>query len=76
VYRGVPGILQGQIRLAQRDGLDLYVIPPPGFAGASVAKLRANTALRIGQAMTIDVHTVEDLPRTHRGKFKAVICTI
>jgi hypothetical protein len=26
--------------------------------------------------MTIDVHTVEELPRTHRGKFKAVICTV
>jgi phenylacetate-CoA ligase len=76
VFRGVPGILQGQIRQDQPDRLDLYVIPTPGYSAASVAKLRANTALRIGQAMTIDVHTVEDLPRTHRGKFKAVICTI
>ena len=52
------------------------MIPTPGYSAASVTKLRANTELRIGQAMTIDVHTVEELPRTHRGKFKAVICTV
>jgi phenylacetate-CoA ligase len=76
VFRGVPGILQGQIRQDHRDRLDLYVIPTPGYSAASVTKLRANTELRIGQAMTIDVHTVEELPRTHRGKFKAVVCSI
>jgi acyl-coenzyme A synthetase/AMP-(fatty) acid ligase len=76
VFRGVPGILQGQIRQDHRDRLDLYVIPTPGYSAASVTKLRANTELRIGQAMAIDVHTVEELPRTHRGKFKAVICTV
>jgi phenylacetate-CoA ligase len=76
VFRGVPGILQGQIRQDHRDRLDLYVIPTPGYSAASVAKLRANTELRIGQAMIIDVHTVEELPRTHRGKFKAVVCTV
>lgn len=76
VFRGVPGILQGQIRQDHRDRLDLYVIPTPGYSAASVARLRANTELRIGSAMTIDVHTVEELPRTHRGKFKAVVCSI
>ncbi|MGE5117892.1 MAG: phenylacetate--CoA ligase family protein [Betaproteobacteria bacterium] len=76
VFRGVPGILQGQIRQDQRDRLDLYVIPTPGYSAASVAKLRGNVEMRIGRAMTIDVHTVEELPRTQRGKFKAVVCTV
>jgi phenylacetate-CoA ligase len=76
VFRGVPGILQGQIRQDHADRLDLYVVPTPGFSTDSVRKLRSNTELRIGHAMTIDVHTVDELPRTSRGKFKAVVCTI
>ena len=53
VFRGVPGILQGQIRQDQRDRLDLYVVPTPGYSIESVTRLRANarTAHRPG-----DVH--------------------
>ena len=76
VFRGVPGILQGQIRQDTRERLDLYVVPTPAFSPASIAKLCANAELRIGHAMQIEVHTVDELPRTHRGKFKAVVCTI
>lgn len=76
VFRGVPGILQGQIRQDHRDRIDLYVVPTPGFSVESVTKLRANAEMRIGHSMSIDVHTVEELPRTPRGKFKAVVCNI
>ena len=76
VFRGVPGILQGQIRQDTRERLDLYVVPTPAFSPASIAKLCANAELRIGHAMSIEVHTVDELPRTHRGKFKAVVCTV
>ena len=68
VFRGVPGILQGQIRQDQRDRLDLYVVPTPGYSIESVTKLRANAELRIGQAMSIDVHTVEELPPHRAGQ--------
>lgn len=76
VFRGVPGILQGQIRQDHRERLDLYVVPTPGYSTESVSKLRANAVMRIGTSMSIDVHTVEELPRTARGKFKAVVCSI
>jgi phenylacetate-CoA ligase len=76
VFRGVPGILQGQIRQDHSDRLDLYVVPTPCYSSESALRLRANTELRIGSAMTIQVHTVDALPRTQRGKFKAVVCTV
>lgn len=75
-FRGVPGILQGQIRQDHRERLDLYVVPTPGYSTESVSKLKANAEMRIGSAMSIDVHTVEELPRTARGKFKAVVCSV
>lgn len=76
VFRNIPGVLQGQIRQDHRDRLDLYVVPGPAYREESSAKLRGETHQRVGGSMAVEVHLVDELPRTARGKFQAVVCTV
>lgn len=76
VFRGIHGILQGQIRQLSKESLDIFVVATKDYSPESADKLRGNIKLRIGDAMKINIHCVEELERTPRGKFKAVVCEI
>lgn len=76
MFRGVPGVLEGQIRQDQPDAITVFVVPSHGYGEHSEQALKRNARARIGDSLRCDVRVVNEIARASRGKFKAVICTV
>ena len=76
MFRGVPGVLEGQIRQDQADTITVLVVPSHGYSDRSELALRHNARARIGDSLKCEVKVVDEIARSNRGKFKAVICTV
>jgi phenylacetate-CoA ligase len=76
LFRGVAGILEGQIEQDAIDTLTIRVVPSAQYSAESAQQLIANARLRLGSAVACEVVVVEEIRRPARGKFKAVICNI
>lgn len=76
MFRGVIGVLEGQIQQDRLDMLTIRVVPSPLYSGASVQQLLDNARKRLGNSVTCQVELVDEIRRPARGKFKAVICNI
>jgi phenylacetate-CoA ligase len=76
MFRGVPGVLEGQIRQDEPDRLTVLIVPSPGYCEATAQTLQANARARIGASMHCEVRLVDAIRRSARGKFKAVVCNV
>jgi phenylacetate-CoA ligase len=76
MFRGVTGILEGQIEQDAIDTLTIRVVPSVHYSPASAEQLLANARKRLGGAVACEVVVVDEIKRPARGKFKAVICRI
>lgn len=76
MFRGVPGVLEGQIRQDHPDRLTVLIVPARGFSEVTAQTLQANAQARIGGSLLCEVKLVDEIPRAARGKFKAVVCNV
>lgn len=76
MFRGVPGILEGQIQQDRPDLLTIRVVPSEDFTEASERALLSNAQARLGGSLPCRVVVVDEIARTPRGKFKSVICSV
>jgi phenylacetate-CoA ligase len=76
MFRGVSGILEGQIEQDCIDMLTIRIVPSDHYSDASARQLIANAQKRLGGAVECQVVLVDEIKRPARGKFKAVICRI
>lgn len=76
MFRGVPGVLQGQIRQDDPDALTVLIVPSKDYTDVTAQTLQANARARIGASLSCHVKLVADIPRTARGKFKSVVCNV
>jgi phenylacetate-CoA ligase len=72
VFVGQPHVREGQVIQETRNRIRLKVVPKDGFGAADVSDLQARIQQRLGEVEVI-VQTVDEIPRTKAGKFKAVI---
>ncbi|HQR53000.1 MAG TPA: phenylacetate--CoA ligase family protein [Burkholderiales bacterium] len=76
MFRGVPGILEGQIQQECLDSLTIRVVPSQEYTEASEQALLSNARARLGANLACRVVVVDEIARTPRGKFKSVICSV
>ncbi len=76
MFRGVPGILEGQIQQDRLDTLTIRVVPSREYTAASERALLDNAQARLGGGLACRVVVVDEIARTPRGKFKSVICSV
>lgn len=76
LFRGVPGILEGQIQQDRLDELTIRVVPSDEYTEATERALLHNAQARLGGAVACRVVVVDEIERTPRGKFKSVICSV
>jgi phenylacetate-CoA ligase len=76
MFRGVPGILEGQIQQDCLDTLTIRVVPSDEYTEASELALLRNAQARLGGGLACRVVVVDEIARTPRGKFKSVICSV
>lgn len=72
----IPGIKQCQIVQDRYDHLDFYIVRDAAFSDESLARLGRNVGEIFGDRMRYDVHTVEAVAQTERGKYRFSICRI
>jgi phenylacetate-CoA ligase len=73
VFKGVPGILEAQIRQPRADRLEVLVVPARDFGEATHRALLAGLRERLGTALALDIRRVEAIPRGANGKFRGVV---
>lgn len=72
VFLGVPHVLEGQIVQETVRRIRLRVVPAGDFCEADANLLRKRIADHLGDVEVL-VETISELPRTERGKFRAVV---
>lgn len=70
-YKGLHGIFRSKIVQTKDDHIDVYVVPTADYSADVAEHLRDNLLDRLGN-IGIDVFTVESIPLSSNGKFKAV----
>jgi phenylacetate-CoA ligase len=72
VFKGVETIKLAQVIQRAADRFEILVVPTPGFGPRDISTLQANMHEHVGGVTTV-VTTVDDIPRSASGKFRAVI---
>jgi phenylacetate-CoA ligase len=75
VFKGVDAIREAQVVQERLDLFRIYVVPTEQFGERDVESIRRNMQLHAGNVQTV-VETVNSIPRSSSGKFKAVICNL
>lgn len=76
IFKGVSGVLESQIVQESLERIIIYVVPGIGFSEQTRNNIHSATTERLGNAVKIEVNTVESIPRTRSGKLRSVICKI
>jgi phenylacetate-CoA ligase len=76
MFRGIPGVLEGQIQQDRLDLLTIRVVPSDEYTTASEQALLRNAQARLGGGVACRVVVVKEIARTPRGKFKSVVCSV
>jgi phenylacetate-CoA ligase len=71
---GLP-IVEAQIVQERLNRLRIRYVPAPGFSDAAAAALVARVRDRMGD-IDVVLEPVTAIPRTSRGKFRAVVCEL
>lgn len=72
VFVDQPHVREGQIIQETRQRIRVKVVPTDGFDQKDVEDIQQRVSQRVGD-MEVIVETVDEIPRTKAGKFKAVI---
>ena len=75
VFKGVETIREAQVVQETLDLFRIYVVPTEQFDVHDVESIRRNMQLHAGNVQTVVV-TVDSIPRSSSGKFRAVICKL
>ncbi|HWR50088.1 MAG TPA: hypothetical protein VN428_03220 [Bryobacteraceae bacterium] len=73
IFINQPNVREGQIVQEDRDRIRVCVVPSNGFSQLDADEIVARVRQRLGPGMAVTVETVDSIPRTAAGKFKAVI---
>lgn len=72
----IPGLKQVQVVQDRFDHMDFYVVRDINFSETTLTLLQKNIADIFGRQMVADIHFVEQIAQTERGKFRFSICNI
>lgn len=75
VFKGVGAVREAQVVQERPDFFIIRVVPTPEFGPHEIETLRANMRMHVGEVST-EVQTVDTIPRSASGKFRAVICKL
>jgi len=75
VFKGVENIKQAQVIQTAVDRFEIFVERTPNFGDHDVSLLQINMRQHVGDVTTI-VRSVDELPRSASGKFRAVVCKL
>jgi phenylacetate-CoA ligase len=76
VVRDIPGIESFKIVQETAGHTRVFVVRGPGYAEADAARIRDGLQARLGAGVTIDVVTVDTLPREASGKHRYVVSRV
>ena len=72
----IPGLKQVQIVQNRFDHLDFYVVRDINFSEMTLELVHKNIAEIFGRQMMADIHFVDRIAQTERGKYRFSICNI
>ena len=72
IFKGVDGLIEGQVIQEETDRFSVNIVTNAAFTMADEHKLLSNFRAIAGDAR-VEFVQVEAIPRTHNGKFRAVI---
>jgi phenylacetate-CoA ligase len=72
IFIDLPHVLEGQVIQEAPDQFTVKVVTRDGFGPAEEGTIRKRFAQRLGM-VSVEIHRVHEIPRTARGKFRAVI---
>jgi phenylacetate-CoA ligase len=73
VFKALTFVREAQIRQRVPGAIVIHVVPRGEWTAAHEATLRREVALRLGEALRVEVVQRERLPRTPRGKLRLVV---
>jgi phenylacetate-CoA ligase len=76
VFKRARGVREAQIVQEAFDRIRVRVVPADGFHESDSAAIREALRDRLGPGVDIVVETVDRVPRTSAGKFRAVISRV
>lgn len=68
-----PNVREAQVIQESLSRLRIKVVPTPDFGDSDASDIVERTQGRLGPGVDVVVETVDRIPRTSRGKFRAVI---
>lgn len=71
-----PNVREGQIIQETLSRIRVRVVPANGFSSADTQDITQRVRQRLGSQVEVIVESVESIPRTKAGKFRAVISLI
>jgi phenylacetate-CoA ligase len=75
VFKGDMPIREAQIVQDTLDRLVVRIVPAAGYTARTGDEVRARLRDRVGD-MRIEIETLEAIPRTANGKFRAVVSNV
>ena len=73
IFTEIPGVREAQVIQEARDRLRIRVVPSRDYGDETATEIVRRVHARLTAAMHVEVETVEEIPRTAAGKFKAVV---
>jgi phenylacetate-CoA ligase len=75
IFIDLPHVLEGQVIQETIDRFTVKVVGKPGFGEVDERLIRNRFAQRLGE-VEVNIMHVPEIPRTERGKFRAVISNV
>jgi phenylacetate-CoA ligase len=72
IFLDLPHVLEGQVIQEAPDQFTVKLVAADGFGAAEEAVIRRRFAERLGKVV-VTVERVREIPRTERGKYRAVV---
>ena len=75
LFVDLPHVLEGQVIQESLDRIRIKAVTVEGFGKSEAKAIRHRVEQRLGN-VSVEIETVSEIPRTERGKFRAVISKI
>jgi phenylacetate-coenzyme A ligase PaaK-like adenylate-forming protein len=72
IFIALPGVREGQVIQESLDRFTVKIVPSPADDASVDETIRERFATRLGR-VSVTIERVDSIPRTDRGKFRAVI---
>jgi phenylacetate-CoA ligase len=76
LFKELSGVAEAQIIQETLDRLVVRIVPTPSYSPADEDAIRKRAAQRLGSEITVEVHTVTNIPREPNGKLRAVVSRV